>query len=422
MTEVEFWNTRERWIEAIGLLLIVIVGGILATINTLGYSTYGKPSEFGNATNTTCKIGGDLGIVNCTGNFITSLGKLGIGTDQPGYSLTVVGNTSLEGNVSLRNITDCNSGFALGTDSSGEISCIVDLNTGATGDTSAADDWNYANNLSVRESSYYTFENLTGSLKNSSNITFSVSGGLVQFFVNGSIGSGSGNCSGDLSCGLIVYASNFSFINSTAWITPAVVADIDKENIEGDLNTFVDIGGDTMTGDLLGTNIKMSGEINSSSGFYYQGQLLESSAANITSIATTAPITGGTVTDGAITIAITQAGSSSNGYLDSTDWNTFNNKLDTDSNAKTLCGDNTYLNGLDSTTCDSAGTIVSSGGIVSDTSPQLGGYLDTNGQNLGSTTDEIENVYIGVNNKIYLGDGQEGEIYYDGTKLVIKVN
>ncbi|KKM22173.1 hypothetical protein LCGC14_1627970, partial [marine sediment metagenome] len=60
--------------------------------------------------------------------------------------------------------------------------------------------------------------------------------------------------------------------------------------------------------------------------------------------------------------------------------------------------------------------------IVTDTSPQLGGYLDTNTQNIGSTTDEIENIYITTNSKIYLGTGQEGEVYYDGSKLIIKVN
>ena len=45
----------------------------------------------------------------------------------------------------------------------------------------------------------------------------------------------------------------------------------------------------------------------------------------VTSIATTGPITGGTIT-GSGTIGITQAGSSSNGYLSSTDWNAFNSK------------------------------------------------------------------------------------------------
>jgi len=48
----------------------------------------------------------------------------------------------------------------------------------------------------------------------------------------------------------------------------------------------------------------------------------------VTSIATTAPITGGTITT-AGTIGITQASTSTNGYLSSADWNTFNNKQST---------------------------------------------------------------------------------------------
>lgn len=46
----------------------------------------------------------------------------------------------------------------------------------------------------------------------------------------------------------------------------------------------------------------------------------------VTSIATSAPLTGGTITTTG-TIGITQATTSSNGYLSSTDWNTFNNKV-----------------------------------------------------------------------------------------------
>jgi hypothetical protein len=45
----------------------------------------------------------------------------------------------------------------------------------------------------------------------------------------------------------------------------------------------------------------------------------------VTSIATTAPIQGGTITTTG-TISITQSGASSDGYLSSADWNTFNNK------------------------------------------------------------------------------------------------
>jgi predicted heme/steroid binding protein len=52
------------------------------------------------------------------------------------------------------------------------------------------------------------------------------------------------------------------------------------------------------------------------------------SVGTVTSIATTGPIQGGTIT-GTGTISITQAGSASDGYLSSTDWNTFNNKQGT---------------------------------------------------------------------------------------------
>ena len=48
-------------------------------------------------------------------------------------------------------------------------------------------------------------------------------------------------------------------------------------------------------------------------------------SGTVTSIATTAPITGGTITTSG-TIGISQATTSTDGYLSSTDWNTFNNK------------------------------------------------------------------------------------------------
>lgn len=46
----------------------------------------------------------------------------------------------------------------------------------------------------------------------------------------------------------------------------------------------------------------------------------------VTSIATSAPITGGTITTSG-TIGITQSGAAADGYLSSTDWNTFNSKV-----------------------------------------------------------------------------------------------
>jgi hypothetical protein len=48
----------------------------------------------------------------------------------------------------------------------------------------------------------------------------------------------------------------------------------------------------------------------------------------VTSIATTGPITGGTITTSG-TIGITQATTTTDGYLSSTDWNIFNGKFNT---------------------------------------------------------------------------------------------
>lgn len=52
----------------------------------------------------------------------------------------------------------------------------------------------------------------------------------------------------------------------------------------------------------------------------------DAGTGTVTSISTTSPITGGTITSTG-TIGITQADTSADGYLSSTDWNTFNNKF-----------------------------------------------------------------------------------------------
>lgn len=57
--------------------------------------------------------------------------------------------------------------------------------------------------------------------------------------------------------------------------------------------------------------------------------------------------------------------------------------------------------------------------LVDDTTPQLGGYLDANGQNIGSTSDEIWNTYVATGNCTYYGNGQEARICYNGTSLII---
>jgi hypothetical protein len=55
-------------------------------------------------------------------------------------------------------------------------------------------------------------------------------------------------------------------------------------------------------------------------------QTIPAGGGSVTSIGTTSPLTGGTITTTG-TIGITQATTSTDGYLSSTDWNTFNNKV-----------------------------------------------------------------------------------------------
>ena len=46
-------------------------------------------------------------------------------------------------------------------------------------------------------------------------------------------------------------------------------------------------------------------------------------------------------------------------------------------------------------------------------------HVITGISNIGSTSDEVKNIYIETNSKIYFGNGQEANIYYNGTNLII---
>ena len=53
--------------------------------------------------------------------------------------------------------------------------------------------------------------------------------------------------------------------------------------------------------------------------------------------------------------------------------------------------------------------------ISADSSPQLGGYLDTNGNTIGSASDEIDAVYVADDTKIYFGNDQDVYIMFNTT-------
>jgi hypothetical protein len=142
------------------------------------------------------------------------------------------------------------------------------------------------------------------------------------------LGSGGGSTTNlkleDLSDVVITSPQNqdFLFYNSSSeeWQNVAVGA-FKTIAVSGQTDVVADSYNDTLTL-VAGSNVTIvtnagSDSVTIASTDQYVG--------TVTSVATTAPITGGTITTTG-TIGITQAGASSDGYISSTDWNTFNNK------------------------------------------------------------------------------------------------
>lgn len=92
------------------------------------------------------------------------------------------------------------------------------------------------------------------------------------------------------------------------------------------------------------------------SGFEYVS--VSGGSGTVTNIATTAPITGGPITTTG-TIAITQATTSTDGYLISTDWNTFNNKQAT--GLSWLLASGGTLTGVNTITSNTANQLIYTG-------------------------------------------------------------
>ena len=95
---------------------------------------------------------------------------------------------------------------------------------------------------------------------------------------------------------------------------------------EYQLGTGLGIVGGKITNTSPDQTVSISGTGITVGGSYPSFSLTANNSGTVTSIATSAPLTGGTITSTG-TIGITQATTSANGYLSSTDWNTFNNKV-----------------------------------------------------------------------------------------------
>jgi hypothetical protein len=149
-------------------------------------------------------------------------------------------------------------------------------------------------------------------------------GQFLLFTKNGAAGVGNSAYLGFLNASATdgIYAqlnasNNLGFYGMTSSVQTSQVAFISRA---GDFsgNSFIKTGGTSSQ------FLKADGSVDSTT--YGTG--------SVTSVATSAPLTGGTITTSG-TIGITQATTSTNGYLSSTDWNTFNNKLSTATAAST---------------------------------------------------------------------------------------
>lgn len=89
--------------------------------------------------------------------------------------------------------------------------------------------------------------------------------------------------------------------------------------------------------------------------------------STVRTISTTSPLTGGGDLSANRTISIPQATSSVNGYLSSTDWTTFNNKFTNSMNTSKLLGRYSPLTGIVEEITIGAGVTLSAGGTLSAT-------------------------------------------------------
>lgn len=133
------------------------------------------------------------------------------------------------------------------------------------------------------------------------------------------------------------------------------------------------------------------------------------SVGTVTSVSTTGPLTGGTIT-GSGTIGITQAGPTSNGYLSSADWNMFNNKVGSISATTPI----SFASGVIS---------ISQAGVASD------GYLSQSDWNaFNNKQDALVNPITGIGTSgvmpIFNGSGtvSDGPISYLSNSVTVNYN
>jgi hypothetical protein len=209
--------------------------------------------------------------------------------------------------------------------------------------------------------------------------------------------------------------------NGAIWVTYApstTGTSILKGNGTGGFNNAI-VGTDfapatSGTAILFGNNAGGFNSVAIGSGVTFAGGVLSASGSGgtVTSVSGTAPIasSGGTTP----AISISQAGISTNGYLSSTDWNTFNNKGSVSSVAGTGSVNGITLTG----TVTSSGSLTLGGTLGGIANSQLTNSSITINGNLvslgGSTT-----VTATATNALTIGTGLSGTSYNGSTAVTI---
>ncbi len=139
---------------------------------------------------------------------------------------------------------------------------------------------------------------------------------------------------------------------------PTVPANI-VETVTTTDGSFIDLTPDTATDGAVTITADLSATGTADNTTFLRGDntwaVPSGGGGGVTEITTTAPITGGTITTTG-TIGITQASGSADGYLSSTDWNTFNSKSTFDGQFSSLSNTPTTIAGYGITDALQLGT------------------------------------------------------------------
>jgi hypothetical protein len=165
-------------------------------------------------------------------------------------------------------------------------------------------------------------------------------------------------------------ATTSGYLSSTDWSTFSGKADYSFVTIavSGQTDVVADSASDTLTL-VAGTGVTITTDATGDSVTI----AATGSGGTVTSIATSAPLSGGTITSTG-TISITQSDASTDGYLSSTDWSTFNGKQ----NALTF-GNLTETTSSILTITGGTGAVVGSGTTIAVTqaSASTNGFLSS---------------------------------------------